>query len=120
MIPWLMAPTSIPRSGNSWASGARPAQVDVELVQGNTQLARGTVLVPGSGTGSITFPLADLTGVIEARLQVPATDGLALDDVAYAGSRAVAVVTDDAHGPWSVTRADVKRFADDQGCAVLR
>src|SRR5690606_3300296 len=46
------------------ASGSRPAQVDVELWQGETQLARSTVLVPSTGTGSATFPLTDVSGVV--------------------------------------------------------
>jgi len=81
------------------ASGARPAQVDVELRQGETQLARATVLVPGGGTGSVTFPLTDVSGVVEARLVPPPGDALALDDVAYAGSRALQVVSNDAYEP---------------------
>lgn len=81
------------------ASGARPAQVDVELRQGDTQLAMGTVLVPSGGTGTVTFPLADVTGVVEARLTPPPGDALGLDDVAYAGSRALQVVSDDAYEP---------------------
>jgi len=81
------------------AAGARPAQVDVELLQGDTLLARGTVLVPTSGTGSITFPLAEVSGVVEARLLPSADDALALDDVAFAGSRLLEVVTNDAYEP---------------------
>lgn len=81
------------------ASGARPAQVDVELRQGDTLLARGTVLVPTSGSGSVTFPLADVSGVVEARLTPPPGDALALDDVAYAGSRSLEVVSNDAYEP---------------------
>src|SRR5690606_274089 len=54
------------------------------------------------GVGTVTFPLPDLSGVIAARVAGGA-DALPLDDVAYAGSRAVRVVTDDTHG--AVTRA---------------
>ena len=81
------------------ASGARPAQVEVELLQGETQLARGTVLVPTTGTGSVTFPLADVSGVVEARLIPPPGDALTLDDVAYAGSRSLQVVSNDSYEP---------------------
>lgn len=81
------------------AAGARPAQVELELRQGDTQLARGTVLVPTTGTGSITFPLEGVSGVVEARLTPPPGDALALDDVAYAGSRALQVVSNDAYEP---------------------
>lgn len=81
------------------ASGARPAQVEVELRQGDTQLARGTVLVPSGGSGSTTFPLAEVSGVVEARLLPPPGDALALDDVAYAGSRGLTVVSQSNYDP---------------------
>lgn len=81
------------------ASGSRPTQVDVELVQGEIQLARGTVLVPLGGSGSITFPLSGVSGVVEARLDVPPGDALQLDNVAYAGSRALEVVANDSYAP---------------------
>ena len=85
------------------ASGNRPVEVGVGLYRDDSPLAAGTVLVPSGGTGSITFPLDDLGGIIEARLDVPAGDALALDDVAFTGSRPVTVVTDDDHG--ALTRA---------------
>ena len=85
------------------ASGSRPVEVEVGLFRDGARLASGTVLVPSNGTGSITFPLEDLGGIIEAQLTVPAGDALALDDVAYTGSRPVTVVTDDDHG--ALTRA---------------
>lgn len=81
------------------ASGARPAEVEVELRQDEALLAMGTVLVPTTGTGSITFPLAEVSGVVEARLTPPPGDALALDDVAYAGSRSLEVVSSDAYEP---------------------
>lgn len=81
------------------ASGARPAQVEVELRQGDAQLARGTVLVPSGGSGSTTFPLAEVSGVVEARLLPPPGDALALDDVAYAGSRGLSVVSQSNYDP---------------------
>lgn len=85
------------------ASGSRPVEVEVGLFRDGARLAAGTVLVPSNGTGSITFPLDDLGGIIEARLNVPPGDALALDDVAYTGSRPVTVATDDDHG--ALTRA---------------
>lgn len=85
------------------ASGNRPVEVEVGLFRDGNSLASGTVLVPSGGTGSITFPLEDLGGIIEARLDVPTDDALALDDVAFTGSRPVSVVTDDDHG--ALTRA---------------
>ncbi|HLU83150.1 MAG TPA: BatA and WFA domain-containing protein, partial [Trueperaceae bacterium] len=85
------------------ASGNRPVEVGVGLYRDEAQLAGGSVLVPSGGTGSITFPLDDLGGIIEARLDVPPGDALALDDFAFTGSRPVTVVTDDDHG--ALTRA---------------
>jgi len=81
------------------ASGARPREVEVRLLLDEAELARGTVLVPSDGAGTITFPLTDVVGVIEARLTVPESDALALDDRAFAGSRTLSIVTNDAHGP---------------------
>lgn len=81
------------------ASGSRPAEVQVELTQGGRLLARGTVLVPTSGSGSITFPVEEAAGAIQARLTPPPGDALQLDDVAYAGSRAAQVVSDDSYEP---------------------
>jgi hypothetical protein len=81
------------------ASGARPREVGVRLLHEDAEIARGTVLVPSDGAGTITFPLTDVVGVIEARLDVPPGDALALDDRAFAGSRPLSIVTDDSHGP---------------------
>ena len=85
------------------ASGNLPVEVEVELFRDGENLASGSVLVPSNGAGSITFPLDDLGGIIEARLVAPPGDALALDDVAFTGSRPVTVVTDDDHG--ALTRA---------------
>lgn len=85
------------------SSESRPVEVGVSLWRESESVASGSVLVPANGTGSITFPLPDLTGIIEARLDTGAGDALALDDVAFAGSRPVSVVTDDGHG--ALTRA---------------
>lgn len=81
------------------ASGGRPEQVEVGLWQGGRELARGTVLIPRGGSGSITFPLSDVSGVVEARLAPPPGDALALDDVAYAGSSTLRVVSNDFYPP---------------------
>lgn len=84
------------------ASGPQPVQTRVVLTRDDADLASVDVLIPAGGVGSATFPLQDLSGVIEARLDGPA-DALPLDDVAYVGSRPLEVVTDDTHG--AVTRA---------------
>ncbi|MBX3142314.1 MAG: BatA domain-containing protein [Trueperaceae bacterium] len=80
-------------------SGGRPFEVRVTLSQDGAPLAAGTVLVPVTGAGSLTFPLDDVRGILEARLDPPAGDALALDDVAYAGAESVTVVSDDTYGP---------------------
>lgn len=80
-------------------SGGRPLEVPVTLSQAGAPLASGTVLVPVSGAGSITFPLSDVAGVIEARITPPAGDALDLDDVAFAGAESVTIVSDDSYGP---------------------
>lgn len=84
------------------ASGPQPAQTRVVLSRDGAELASAEVLVPAGGVGSATFPLPDLSGIIEARLAGP-PDALALDDVAFVGSRPLQVVTDDTQG--AVTRA---------------
>lgn len=85
------------------ASGRRPAEATVGLFGGGVELARSTLLVPGGGTAAVTFPLlADVSegeGVLEARILAPAGDALPLDDVAFAGRRALTVVTDDLYAP---------------------
>src|SRR5690606_31526405 len=84
------------------ANGLQPVQTRVVLTRDDAELASSEVLIPAGGVGSVTFPLQDLSGVLEARLDGP-PDALSLDDVAYAGSRPLEVVTDDTHG--AVTRA---------------
>ncbi len=59
------------------------------------------------------FPLKGLTGVSYAQL----VSGIF--DLGYAGALGWAV-TDDAQGPWSTTKTEVKTFADAKGCAVRR
>ncbi len=85
------------------ASGRLPAQVTVALFSAGRELARSTVLVPAGGSGSATFPLLEddggPLGVLEARILAPLPDALALDDVAFAGRRALTVATDDLYQP---------------------
>ncbi len=85
------------------ASGRRPAEATVGLFGGGVELARSTLLVPGGGTAAVTFPLltdvAEGEGVLEARILAPVGDALPLDDVAFAGRRALTVVTDDLYAP---------------------
>lgn len=79
------------------SNSRRPVQVQVTLSSAGKQVASGSVLVPIGGTGSITFPLSGVGGIYEARLSFPhgtapgdpAGDALTLDDVAYAGARAM-------------------------------
>jgi hypothetical protein len=59
------------------------------------------------------FPLKGLTSVSYAQL----VSGVF--DLGYAGALGWAV-TDDATGPWSATKTEVKAFADANGCAVRR
>ncbi len=85
------------------ASGRRPAEATVGLFADGVELARSSLLVPGGGTAAVTFPLladvAEGSGVLEARILAPADDVLPLDDVAFAGRRALTVVTDDLYAP---------------------
>lgn len=72
-----------------------PRSVGVELHQNGALLASSELLVPSGDQASVTFPIDVSTGVVEARLVgLPAADALALDDVAYAGQRPLAVVVD--------------------------
>src|SRR5690606_16489271 len=67
------------------SSESGPVETGVALFRDGEPLASGSVLVPANDTGSITFPLPDLSGIIEARLEPPAGFALALDADAYAG-----------------------------------
>ena len=72
-----------------------PRSVGVELHQDGALLASSELLVPSGEQASVTFPIDVSAGVVEARLVgLPAADALALDDVAYAGQRPLAVVVD--------------------------
>ncbi len=82
------------------SNSRRPVQVQVALTRDGAAVASGSVLVPAGGTGSITFPLADVRGLYRAAITPPAGveagspagDALALDDEAYAGARQVTAV----------------------------
>lgn len=86
------------------SNSRRPVEVQVELTREGSPVARGSVLVPAGGTGSITFPLASVRGIYRASLVLPAgadagaasADALPLDDVAFAGARQVTAVVEDA------------------------
>jgi hypothetical protein len=72
-----------------------PRSVGVELWHEGGVLAASELLVPSGDQAGVTFPIDVATGVVEARLVgLPASDALALDDVAYAGKRALSVVVD--------------------------
>jgi Ca-activated chloride channel homolog len=75
------------------SNSPRPRAVEVELWQDERMLAATELLVPAREQTSVSFPI-DVTGVVMARLRVPPDDALALDDVAYAGHRALEVVMD--------------------------
>ncbi len=58
-------------------------------------LALSDLLVPVRGTATVTFPLEVHDTMVRARLEgLDAGDALAIDDVAYAGSRALQVLLD--------------------------
>lgn len=75
----------------------RPVSVGVILeTEAGALLARTDLLVPAGGRATTTFPLDVLGDVVRARLELGgAADALALDDVAYAGRRALEAVLDD-------------------------
>ncbi len=87
------------------SNSPRPVQVQLSLSRDGAAVASGPVLVPAGGTGSITFPLADVQGVYRAAIAPPAGveagsaagDALTLDDVAFAGARQVNAVVQDAN-----------------------
>jgi hypothetical protein len=74
----------------------RPVSVGVVLErQGGGLVARTELLVPAGGRATTTFPIDVVGDVVVARLELAGTaDALALDDVAYAGRRALEVVMD--------------------------
>lgn len=74
----------------------RPVSVGVVLERLDGSLVASTeLLVPAGGRASATFPVDIVGEVVRARLDLgPLVDALALDDVAYAGRRALRVVMD--------------------------
>ncbi|MBA2666229.1 MAG: BatA domain-containing protein [Trueperaceae bacterium] len=76
------------------SNASRPRSVAVELRQGERVLASTEVFIPAGDQATVTFPLEIAGGVVEARLLVETGDALGLDDVAYAGQRALIVVLD--------------------------
>ncbi|MDZ7799492.1 MAG: VWA domain-containing protein [Trueperaceae bacterium] len=73
------------------STAARPLEVPLRVLRGDTEVARSTVVVPARGDTSLTFPVGGGGGAIEARITPPAGDALALDDVAFAGAPEVRV-----------------------------
>jgi Ca-activated chloride channel homolog len=77
------------------SNSSRPRAVGVELWQEDRLLASTELFIPAGDQATVTFPI-DVTGsVVEARLLVDPSDALALDDVAYAGQRALVVLLDE-------------------------
>ncbi len=74
----------------------RPVSAGVVLERLDGSLVASTeLLVPAGGRASTTFPVDVVGEVVRARLELgPLVDALALDDVAYAGRRALRVVMD--------------------------
>ena len=74
----------------------RPVSAGVVLERLDGSLVASTeLLVPAGGRASATFPVDVVGEVVRARLDLgPLVDALALDDVAYAGRRALRVVMD--------------------------
>jgi hypothetical protein len=81
------------------SNSRRPRAVGVELRQGDRLLAATELFVPARDVATATFPIDVGAGLVEARLLVDPTDALALDDVAFAGQRALEVVVDEAFEP---------------------
>ncbi|MBW6457401.1 MAG: VWA domain-containing protein, partial [Trueperaceae bacterium] len=75
----------------------RPVSVGVVLERLDGSLVASTeLLVPAGGRASATFPVDVVGEIVRARLDLgPLADALALDDVAYAGRRALRVVMDE-------------------------
>jgi hypothetical protein len=74
----------------------RPVSVGVVLERLDGSLVASTeLLVPAGGRASATFPVDVVGEIVRARLDLgPLVDALGLDDVAYAGRRALRVVMD--------------------------
>ena len=81
------------------SNAERPFEVGLELLRQGQPVASTSLFVPVNGQGTVTFPLTE-AGIYEVRLAPPpAGDALALDDVAFAGRRDLAVVLDRPSDP---------------------
>lgn len=69
----------------------RPQEVELEISRGDQPIARTTLLVPSRGQANASLPFDGAPGFYRASLGVPEWDALALDNTAYAGSRALRV-----------------------------
>lgn len=67
-----------------------PQQVTLSVSQGEEEV-RSTLLVPARGQANTSLPVASETGLYHARLEGMREDVLALDNEAFAGSRALSV-----------------------------
>jgi len=67
-----------------------PQEVTLVVTQGADEL-RSTLLVPAQGQANTSLPVASETGLYRARLEGMREDALALDNEAFAGSRALGV-----------------------------
>lgn len=67
-----------------------PQEVTLAIAQGESEL-RNTLLVPAQGQANTSVPVASETGLYRARLEGVREDALALDNEAFAGSRALGV-----------------------------
>lgn len=77
----------------------RPQELTLTLSRGDAELARTTLLVPAAGQAGVTFPVGAADGFLEARLHVPESDALSLDDVAYVGQRRLLVAMEESSPP---------------------
>lgn len=65
----------------------QPQLVSVSLERDGEPAGSSEVLVPAAGQGNVAFPIAASSGMFRVTVEPPAGDALALDDVAWAGSR---------------------------------
>ncbi len=72
----------------------QPQLVTVSLFRDGRPAGSTELLVPMAGQASATLILPEGSGFLEASLTVPASDALALDDSAWAGSRSLNVWSD--------------------------
>lgn len=77
----------------------RPQQVEVRLERDGQPAGSSQVLIPAGGQGNVTFPIEGQSGMFRAEIVVPEGDALALDDVAWAGSRQLSYYLADDSAP---------------------